>query len=156
MTCHHVSHFSPTASSAWAHFQQWRSTYSFTSRQSLSMSPCFSTLVPKNAICSHFSLRRLVLGLFHHLNLLPFVFSNTLRDILALGSCLLHLEVLVCFDFSSLWLLKGAHPHLWELFLRPNDYKEYLHLTQATKFASISSVAQTGNTSACLSHSSGL
>ena len=87
------------------------------------MSPCFSTLVPKNAIFSHFSLQRLVLGLFCCLKILPFVFSNTLRHIQALRSCLLLLEVLVYrfdqlyVDFSSLWLLKGAHPRLRELFL---------------------------------------
>ena len=36
----------------------------------------------------------------------------------------------------------------------PNEYKEYLHLTQVAKSTSISSVAHTGNASACLSHSS--
>ena len=39
--------------------------------------------------------------------------------------------------------------------LAPNEYKEYLHLTQATKSASISFVFQTGIASACFSHSSG-
>ena len=72
----------------------------------------------------HFSLQQLVLGLFCLLNLLPFMFSNTLRHIQAIRSCLLLLEVLVCrfgqfsVDFSSLWLPKGAHPHVQELFLR--------------------------------------
>ena len=37
----------------------------------------------------------------------------------------------------------------------PNEYKEYIHLTQTAKSASISSVAQTDNAFACLSHSSG-
>ena len=41
------------------------------------------------------------------------------------------------------------------VILRPHEYKEYLHLTQAAKFVSISSVVQTGNAFACLSHSSG-
>ena len=41
------------------------------------------------------------------------------------------------------------------VILTPNENKEYLHLTQATKFASISFIAQTGNASACLSHSFG-
>ena len=36
-----------------------------------------------------------------------------------------------------------------------NKYKEYFHLTQATKSASISYVAQTAKASSCLSHSSG-
>ena len=36
----------------------------------------------------------------------------------------------------------------------PDEYKKYLHITQAAKSASISSVAQTGNAFACLSHSS--
>ena len=54
---------------------------SFAGHQSLSMSPCFSTLVLENAICSHFSLQRLVLRLFYRLNLLPFLFSNTLGHI---------------------------------------------------------------------------
>ena len=43
-----------------------------------------------------------------------------------------------------------------EVILTPNEYKEYLHLTQAVKFASILSIAQTSNTSACLTHSSSL
>ena len=49
---------------------------------------------------------------------------------------------------------KEAYPHLLELFLRPT-YKEYIHLTQIAKYASISSIAHTGNASARLSHSSG-
>ena len=36
----------------------------------------------------------------------------------------------------------------------PSEYKEYLRLTQAAKSSSIASVAQTGNVSACLTHSS--
>ena len=39
--------------------------------------------------------------------------------------------------------------------LKSNVYKEYIHLTQATKSASISSVTQIGNVSTFLSHSSG-
>ena len=39
------------------------------------------------------------------------------------------------------------------VILTPNEYKEYLHLTQAAKSASISSVAQTSNASACISDS---
>ena len=35
----------------------------------------------------------------------------------------------------------------------PHEYKEYLHLTQAAKSASISYVVQTGTAFACLSHS---
>ena len=37
----------------------------------------------------------------------------------------------------------------------PNEYKEYLHLTQVAKSTSISFVAWTNNASACLSHSCG-
>ena len=40
------------------------------------------------------------------------------------------------------------------VMLTPNESKEYLDLTQAAKFASISFVAQTDNASVCLSHSS--
>ena len=87
------------------------------SHRSLSLSPCFSTLVPKNSICSYFYLRQLVLGLFYRLDLLIFVFSNTLRHIQALGSCLLLGQFSV--DFLSLWRPKGAHPYLQELFLHP-------------------------------------
>ena len=50
--------------------------------------------------------------------------------------------------------LKGSSFTPSRVILTPNDYKEYLHLTQVAKSASISSVAQTGNASACLSHSS--
>ena len=41
------------------------------------------------------------------------------------------------------------------VILTPNEYKEYLYLTQIAKSASISFVVQTDNASACLSHSSG-
>ena len=62
----------------WVHIRQGCSTCSFAGRRFISLSHCFSTLVSENAICSHFSFRRLVLRLFCCLNLLPFVFSNTL------------------------------------------------------------------------------
>ena len=50
---------------------------------------------------------------------------------------------------------KGSSSTPPGVILMPNEYMECLHLTQATKFSSISSVAQTGNASACLSHLSG-
>ena len=40
------------------------------------------------------------------------------------------------------------------VILMPSEYEEYLCLTQAAKSSSIASVAQTGNVSACLTHSS--
>ena len=40
------------------------------------------------------------------------------------------------------------------VILTPSEYEEYLRLTQATKSSSIASVAQTGNVSVCLTHSS--
>ena len=40
------------------------------------------------------------------------------------------------------------------VILTPSEYEEYLCLTQAAKSSSIASVAQTGNVSACLTHSS--
>ena len=40
------------------------------------------------------------------------------------------------------------------VILTPSEYEEYLHLTQAAKSSSIASVAQTGNVSTCLTHSS--
>ena len=49
--------------------------------------------------------------------------------------------------------VKGSSSTTPLVILTPNEYKEYIHLTQAAKDASISSVAQTGNASACLSHS---
>ena len=39
-------------------------------------------------------------------------------------------------------------------FLTPKEYKEYIHLTQPAKSASISFVTQTSNASTCLSYSS--
>ena len=48
---------------------------------------------------------------------------------------------------------KGSSSTPLGVILTPNEYKEYLHLTQAAKFASISYVVQIGNASACLSHS---
>ena len=99
---------------------------------------------------------------FCHLNLLSFVFSNTLQHIQALGSCSFLLEVLILliqlifYRFLVSMAAKGSSSTLPGVILTPNEYKEYLHLTQAAKYASISSIAQIGNTSACLSHSSGL
>ena len=40
------------------------------------------------------------------------------------------------------------------VILTPNEYEEYLRLTQAAKSSPIAFVAQTGNVSACLTHSS--
>ena len=51
--------------------------------------------------------------------------------------------------------IKGSSSPPLGLILTSNEYKEYIHLTQATKSASILSIAQTDNASACLSHSSG-
>ena len=50
--------------------------------------------------------------------------------------------------------VKGSSSTPSEVILTPNEYKEYLYLTQAAKSVSISSVAQTGNAFPCLSHSS--
>ena len=36
----------------------------------------------------------------------------------------------------------------------PGEYEKYLHLTQAVKSSSVASIAQIGNVSACLTHSS--
>ena len=49
---------------------------------------------------------------------------------------------------------KGSSSTSPRVILTPNEYK-YFHLTQAARSASISFVAQTGNVSTCLSHSSG-
>ena len=51
--------------------------------------------------------------------------------------------------------IKGSSSTPPRVILTLNEYKEYIHLIQAAKSASISSVAQLGNASACLSHSSG-
>ena len=50
---------------------------------------------------------------------------------------------------------KGSSSTSLGVILTPNEYKEYLHLTQVAKSASISYVTQAGNASACLSHSFG-
>ena len=80
---------------------------------------------------------------------------------------ILHYEAILCPDNLAFVLIqlsfvdfismaaKGGSSTPSGVILTPNEYKEYLHLTQAAKFASISSVVQTGNGSACLSHSSG-
>ena len=51
--------------------------------------------------------------------------------------------------------VKGSSSPPSRVILTLNEYKEYIHRTQATQSASISFVVQTGNSSACLSHSSG-
>ena len=50
---------------------------------------------------------------------------------------------------------KGSSSTPPGVIITPNESKEYIHLTQAVKSASISFVAQTGNTSSCLSYSFG-
>ena len=50
--------------------------------------------------------------------------------------------------------IKGSSSTPSGVILTPNEYKEHIRLTQATKSTSISYVAQTDNASACLSHSS--
>ena len=55
--------------------------------------------------------------------------------------------------FSSI-AIKGSSSPPSRVILTPNEHKEYIHRTQATKSASISPVFQTGNASVCLSHSS--
>ena len=50
---------------------------------------------------------------------------------------------------------KGSSSTPLGVILTPNQYKEYIYLTHAAKFASISSVAETSNASACFSHSFG-
>ena len=70
-----------------------------------------------------------------------------------LGNLFVDLEVYLI-AFSSM-AVKGSTSPPSGVILTPNEYKEYIHLTQPAKSASISSVAQTGNASACLSHSSG-
>ena len=51
--------------------------------------------------------------------------------------------------------VKGSSSPPSRVIVTPNEYKEYIHRTQAIKSASILSVFQTSNASACLSHSSG-
>ena len=57
-----------------------------------------------------------------------------------------------CFVDSEVYLIilspmdvKGSSSPPSRVILMPNENKEHLHLTQATKSASISSIAQTGN-----------
>ena len=50
---------------------------------------------------------------------------------------------------------KGSSSTPLGVILSPNEYKEYIHLTQAAKSAYISFVALTDNAFAYLSHSSG-
>ena len=50
---------------------------------------------------------------------------------------------------------KGSSSTPPGVILPPNKSTKYIHLTQATKSASILSIVQIGNASACLSHTSG-
>ena len=50
--------------------------------------------------------------------------------------------------------LKGSSSTPLGVILMPHKYKEYLHLSQAAKFAPISYSFQNSNAYACLSHSS--
>ena len=52
-------------------------------------------------------------------------------------------------------VVKGSSSPPSRVILTPNKYKEYIHRTQATISASISSIVHTSKASACLSHSSG-
>ena len=51
--------------------------------------------------------------------------------------------------------IKGSSSTHAEVILTPNEYKEYIHLTQAIKSASISFIDQITIASTCFSHSSG-
>ena len=55
--------------------------------------------------------------------------------------------------FSFMAVKGRTSPHS-RVILIPNEYKKYIHLTQVAKFAFISFVAQNGNASTCLPHSS--
>ena len=55
---------------------------------------------------------------------------------------------------ASSSFVSGNSSTLQGVILTPNEYEEYLRLTQATKSSSIASIAQTGNVSPCLTHSS--
>ena len=57
--------------------------------------------------------------------------------------------------FSSM-VVKGSSSSPSTIILTPNEYKEYIPRSQATKSTSILSVVQTDNASVCLSHLSGL
>ena len=50
--------------------------------------------------------------------------------------------------------VSGSSSTPQRVILTPGEYEEYLCLTQAAKSSSIASVAQTGNVSTCLTHSS--
>ena len=80
--------------------------------------------------------------------------SYILRHILCPNNLAFMLIQLSFVDFISM-AAKGSSSTPLRVILMLSAYKEYLHLTQAAKSASISSVAQTGNASACRSHSSG-
>ena len=80
---------------------------------------------------------------------------------------ILHSEAILCPDNLAFLLIQlsfvdfismaanGSSSTPPGVILMPNEYKEYLHLTQAAKSTSISFVVQTGNAFVCLSHSSG-
>ena len=59
---------------------------------------------------------------------------------------------LIVFSFMA---IKGSSSPPSRVILTPNEYKEYIQRTQATKFVSIWFVVQTGNAFTCFSRSSG-
>ena len=81
------------------------------------------------------------------------ILSTCIDPVVTPGNCFVDLKFYLII-FSSM-AVKGSSSPPSGVIVMPNENKEYLHLTQAAKSASISSVAQTGNAFACLSHSSG-
>ena len=100
----------------------------------------------------HFSRFFLIcLGFFRQPNTLHMILSP-LTVVFSPGTLGFLLIQLIELFFTSM-TAKGSSSTHSEVILTPNEYKEYLHLTQVAKFESMSSVAHTGNVSTCFSHS---
>ena len=71
------------------------------------------------------------------------ILNTCIDPVVTSGNCFVDSEVYLII-FSSM-VVQGSSSPPFRIILTPNENKEHLHLTQATKSASISSVAQTGN-----------
>ena len=122
--------------------------------RSTSLCPCISHPTPARVVFRPFCVHRPIISYFLLCFLRPCTYNSLLSPSRTLQ--ILLVTMLCCFSwFFHFYGCQRELIHPLGIILTPHEYKEYLHLTQAAKSASISSVAQISNASACLSHSSG-
>ena len=146
----------PTHLGAWTTFRRRASTNRLASRQQGLLCPWFFHLTLAAVSFTLFCPRLL----WHSAPFMPsliichcvVILSTCIDPVVTPSNCFVDSEVYLII-FSSMAINESSSPPS-RVILTPNENKVYIHLTQVAKFAFISSIAQTGNASVCLSHSS--